>query len=184
MGMNKASFLVLLLGAAMTLTASGQSSKPSVHVMKGSEVNEAALIDALVPPPPITRNLSVGSPNRSPARRKSAQASLLIEFETNSTELTSEAKQQLDIVGRALNTDKLMEFNFMLEGHADPRGTAEWNQRLSEGRADAVRQYLVDNQNVNSDRLKTIGKGDREPINLKNPAAPENRRVTILNLSN
>lgn len=177
--------LALLSGALFCAwTAAAQTTKPpATAVMKKGDVTEAALVDALTPPPPMTRSFRRDA-SGNPAKPKSAQASLLIEFETNSTELTPEARQQLDIVGRALNTDKLAEFSFILEGHADPRGTAEWNQTLSEGRADAVRQYLVQSQNVNADRLKPVGKGDKEPLNLKNPAAPENRRVTILTVVN
>jgi len=177
--------LVCLLGALFALPAIAQTSKsPTTAVMKKSDVTEAALVEALTPPPPMTRSFSRDAGGKPAGKPKSAQASLLIEFETNSTELTPEARQQLDVVGRALNTDKLAEFSFILEGHADPRGTSDWNQKLSEGRADAVRQYLVQGQNVNADRLKPVGKGDREPLNLKNLAAPENRRVTILTVVN
>ena len=107
------------------------------------------------------------------AAPKPAKAALLITFETNATVLTAGAKRELDIVGRALNTSRLADFNFVIEGHADPRGSAEKNQRLSEGRASAVREYLVQNQSVRDDRLKAVGKGDREPLNSNNPAAPE-----------
>jgi outer membrane protein OmpA-like peptidoglycan-associated protein len=188
--MKRGAVLFLLLSAVIVFSVAAQSPKgSSTRILKGDELTESALIDALVPPP-ATRGFSrepagktAAKPNTSQAVR-AAQASLLIEFETNSTQLTPEAKQQLDIVGRALNTSKLTSFNFVLEGHADPRGSAAWNQKLSEGRAAAVRQYLVANQNVDGDRLRPIGKGDREPLNLRNPAAPENRRVTILTVSN
>ena len=123
-------------------------------------------------------------PNVAPAApSKPAKAALLITFETNATVLTPEARRELDVVGRALNTTRLTSFNFVIEGHADPRGSAERNLRLSEGRAAAVREYLVQNQNVNPERLQAVGKGDREPMNTANPAAPENRRVTFVNMS-
>ena len=107
----------------------------------------------------------------------------MITFETNATVLTADAKRELDIVGRALNTSRLTGFNFVIEGHADPRGSAERNLRLSEGRAEAVKQYLVQNQSVSADRLQAVGKGDLEPLNTTNLAAPENRRVTFVNMS-
>jgi flagellar motor protein MotB len=53
--------------------------------------------------------------------------------------------------------------------------------KLSQGRAEAVVQYLVSAQNVRPERLKAIGKGDREPLDPANPAAPENRRITFVN---
>ena len=104
----------------------------------------------------------------------------MITFETNSTELSPDGRQKLDIVGKALSNEKLASYRFEVQGHADRRGTAERNQRLSKGRADAVRQYLVQSQSVAADRLKAVGKGDRHPWNKKNPAAAENRRVTFV----
>jgi outer membrane protein OmpA-like peptidoglycan-associated protein len=145
-------------------------------VLGGNEITEAALIDALVPRA-VTRSIRPGGPATA---EKPPTLGIMIVFATNSTELTSDGKQKLDIVGRALNTDQLVAFTFQVEGHADARGHSDWNQRLSEGRADAVRRYLVQGQNVSPDRLKPIGKGDREPVNTANPAAPENRRVTFV----
>ena len=141
--------------------------------LEGSAITEAALVDALTPPV-LTRSISQAPP-------KPASAALLIKFDTGATTLTPEAKRELAIVGQALNTKKLSEFRFMIEGHADPRGSPEGNRKLSEGRAQAVRQYLVQVQGVRDDRLQAVGKGDREPLNVANPAAPENRRVTFVN---
>jgi outer membrane protein OmpA-like peptidoglycan-associated protein len=89
----------------------------------------------------------------------------------------------MDVVGRALNADKLAPFKFSIEGHADPRGGTELNQRLSEERAQSVRQYLVENHHIDPQRLTSVGKGDKEPLNEKDPAAPENRRVTIVTIT-
>jgi OmpA-OmpF porin, OOP family len=120
-------------------------------------------------------------PGAAPAAaEKAPKQGLMIVFETNSAELTADGKQKLDIVGKALNTDKLASFSFQVEGHADPRGASDWNLRLSQERADAVRQYLVTAQHVNPQRLKPVGKGASEPLNTENPAAAENRRVTIV----
>jgi OOP family OmpA-OmpF porin len=54
---------------------------------------------------------------------------------------------------------------------------------LSKGRAESVKLYLVQAQKVREDRLTAMGKGDTEPLNTANPAAPENRRVTFVNVS-
>lgn len=167
---------LLVLAASCCLPAAAQ------QVLQGQEITESALVEALTPAPApmLTRSLNA-APAAAP---KPAKAALLITFETNATALTPGAKRELDIVGRALNTSKLADFNFVIEGHADPRGSAERNRRLSEGRAAAVREYLVQNQSVREDRLKAVGKGDLEPLNANNPAAPENRRVVFVNMSN
>lgn len=164
--------------AAMVMAACMPAAAQS-QLLQGDAITESALVDALTPPPQVlTRSIS-----RDQAPAKPASAALLIKFETNATTLTPEAKRELAIVGQALNTKRLADFKFVIEGHADPRGSAEGNRRLSEGRAAAVRQYLVQVQGVSEDRLQAMGKGDTEPLNVKNPAAPENRRVTFVNMS-
>ena len=166
--------------ASLLLVASCWVPAAAQQVLQGSDITESALVEALTPAPApmLTRGINA-APAAAP---KPAKAALLITFETNATVLTAGAKRELDIVGRALNTSRLADFNFVIEGHADPRGSAEKNQRLSEGRASAVREYLVQNQSVRDDRLKAVGKGDREPLNSNNPAAPENRRVVFVNM--
>jgi OOP family OmpA-OmpF porin len=167
--------------ASLVLAALCCVSATAQQVLQGGDITESALVDALTPAPApvLTRSINA-APAAAP---KPAKAALLITFETNATVLTAGAKRELDIVGRALNTSRLADFNFVIEGHADPRGNAERNRRLSEGRAAAVREYLVQNQSVSEGRLTAVGKGDREPLNVDNPAAPENRRVVFVNMS-
>lgn len=191
-----AALVVTLLGLIQPVAADEK-------VFQQNEVKEADLIDALtpksLPPEPggkvgRTRSIKVErdlAPNSTgpvaapaPAAVKQAKASLLITFETNSAVLTSEAKQSLEVVGNALKADKLAGFNFSIEGHADPRGNADTNLKLSGERAEAVRQYLMQQYGLDGARLKAVGKGDRDPLNLRNPAAPENRRVTIVTQTN
>jgi outer membrane protein OmpA-like peptidoglycan-associated protein len=76
--------------------------------------------------------------------------------------------------------DKMAKHSFIIEGHADPRGGPDFNQRLSQERAQTVRDYLVRNHDIMEERLTAIGKGDHELLDKENPIAPENRRVTIL----
>lgn len=171
--------LFLLALAAAALSAAAQSPQ----VLQGDQITESALIDALTPAPAPIVTRSINSPAPAPTPPKPSKASLLITFDTNATTLTPTARRELDVVARALNTSKLADFNFLIEGHADPRGNAERNQRLSEGRAQAVRRYLVQSQGVRDARLQAVGKGDREPLKPDEPAAPENRRVTFVNLS-
>ncbi|MFT3858216.1 MAG: OmpA family protein [Aquabacterium sp.] len=150
-------------------------------VLKGKAVTEGNLIDALTPEEPVvTRSLRVqrDTPGQQAARKPSA--SLLITFETNSADLTPGAKKQLDVVAAALRNNKLAEYSFNVEGHADPRGTHDLNLSLSQQRADSVRNYLISHHGIDAKRLKAVGKGDSELMNADNPAAVENRRVTIV----
>ena len=83
---------------------------------------------------------------------------MLITFETNSAELTPRARQSLDVVGRALASNQLAEFKFQIEGHADPRGGNELNDRLSQARAESVRQYLTQQHGIAEQRLARSAK--------------------------
>jgi OOP family OmpA-OmpF porin len=170
---NRISLGFLIL--AITGTVAAQSTVP---IFRGGEVTESDLVNALTPEVKLRSIRPV--PNAPPP--KPAAASLLITFRPNSTELTPLAKSTLDVVARALRTDQLSEFRFRVEGHADPRGNHERNLVLSQGRAESVCQYLVSNHGISRARLIAEGKGDKEPINRENIAAPENRRVTIVNL--
>ena len=182
-----ARLLLSLCFAAATLAASAQQAP----VMKEGQVTENALVDALSPAaeePIRTRSIRVirddqsgGAAPKQPAKR--AAASLLITFETNSAALTPHAKRSLDVVGQALASDKLASFRFGIEGHADPRGGEEVNLKLSQERAESVRDYLVSARQIDTARLEPVGKGASELMNKASPAAPENRRVTIVNLS-
>lgn len=168
-------FTLAAVLAVASLGAYAQAGK----ILKGDEVNEANLIDALVPAPK-TRSLRVSADKAAPA--KAASASMLITFETNSAELTPQSRQILDKLGRALQSDKLAEFKFAIEGHADPRGGEQFNLQLSQARAEKVVSYLADNMQIDRARLKPVGKGQSELMNTSNPDAPENRRVTVKTL--
>lgn len=180
-----AKLLISLCLVAATLPASAQQAP----VMREGQVTETALVDALTPAeqPIRTRGIRVirdeepGGAAKQPAKR--AAASLLITFETNSAALTSHAKRSLDVVGQALASDKLASYRFGIEGHADPRGGEEVNLKLSQARAESVRDYLVAAKHIDPARLEPVGKGASELMNKASPAAAENRRVTIVNLS-
>src|SRR5262245_42123352 len=109
--------VLFCFAAALFAVASGAALAQSGPVLRGKDLNETALIKALTPEPPEIRLRSLKvEPSRPP---KPTEASLLITFETNSAELTAQARESLDVVGRALNANELVELRFEIEGHAD-----------------------------------------------------------------
>lgn len=182
--------LGLALAAALSFTA--QAQEP---VLKGSQVTESALIDALSVDTPAaegtgrTRGFrpahsATGSgaapASAKPAKAGPGKASLLITFATDSSELTPSARQSLDTVAKALQSDQLAGLTFRVEGHADPRGGADRNLKLSQARAESVVSYLVSQHGVLPERLVAQGKGSSELMDRSRPDAPENRRVTLV----
>ena len=66
-----------------------------------------------------------------------------------------------------------------LEGHTDNVGGMAYNQDLSQRRADAVKNYLVEKFGIDSNRIKTVGYGETKPIASNDTEAGryQNRRV-------
>lgn len=178
---------VAVLLAATGGAALAQSATAAQPVLRSGDVTESALVDALAidaPEPPAdakTRGFRPAVRPSAPAKPAApGKASLLITFPTDSAELGPEARAALDTVAKALQSDRLAGFAFKVEGHADPRGAADHNQRLSQLRAQAVVDYLVNQRGVLPERLAPEGKGSSEPLDPARPEAPENRRVTIV----
>ena len=105
-----------------------------------------------------------------------------ITFEFGSARLEPGSVEQLRNLGIALNQLTTAEAKLLIEGHTDRKGTRAYNDELSKRRADSVKDYLVKEMGVSADKLETVGKGFSEPANPKNPYAPENRRVVVVNI--
>jgi len=104
-------------------------------------------------------------------------------FETDSSELTDQARATLDKQAQWLNNYN--RYAFTVEGHADERGTREYNIALGARRAETVRQYLV-SRGVSAQRMRTISYGKERPVALCNDIScwSQNRRaVTVLDQS-
>lgn len=102
-----------------------------------------------------------------------------ITFAFNSAELTEDAQRVLDVIGKALNDDRLEDVTFKIEGHTDGKGSAGYNLQLSKRRAESTRNYLVSNSNIDSERLKVVGKGFSDLLYKEAPEDARNRRVVI-----
>lgn len=129
-------------------------------------------------PPARTRSLAVPGRNLVPER---ASVSLLIQFDFDSAKVSRDSESQLAKLAAALANEKLSTFKFSVEGHTDAKGRPDYNQKLSERRAEAVRAVLMQ-RGVDAARLVATGKGSAEPANPADPLAPENRRVRVVNL--
>jgi len=99
-----------------------------------------------------------------------------VNFDFNSSNLTSTAKANLDKLADVLV--KNPDTNINVYGHTDSKGTDEYNQKLSENRASAVKSYLV-GKGIASSRLFAMGVGEKQPIatNDTDAGRAQNRRV-------
>lgn len=67
----------------------------------------------------------------------------------------------------------------LVEGHTDAAGNDDYNQKLSQGRAESVKAWLIDRESIAADSMTTEGKGEREPVasNDDDAGRQKNRRV-------
>jgi outer membrane protein OmpA-like peptidoglycan-associated protein len=107
---------------------------------------------------------------------------LEVYFKYNSAEITPTAKPKLTTLGQALTDERLKGKTFLIAGHTDARGTASYNQSLSERRAESVKQFLVNSMGVQATSLVAIGYGEEQLKNASVPEADENRRVQVVTL--
>ena len=123
---------------------------------------------------------SSSAADKTPAE-KLAQVGDTVNFDFDSAELTVSARSTLNRQAAflSLNPDLMI----VIEGHADERGTREYNLALGERRATAVRDYLVA-KGINAARVRTVSYGKERPaVSGSDEAAwAKNRRAsTILN---
>ena len=101
-------------------------------------------------------------------------------FDTDSTDINAAGQATLDKQAEWLN--RYSRYTFTVEGHADERGTREYNFALGARRAEATKEYLVA-KGVNAGRIKTISYGKERPVAVCNDIScwSQNRRaVTVL----
>jgi peptidoglycan-associated lipoprotein len=104
-------------------------------------------------------------------------------FENDSSELTSQSVATLEKQAQWLQIYN--QYTFTIEGHADERGTREYNIALGARRAQTVRDYLA-SRGVQAQRMHTISYGKERPVAVCNVIScwSQNRRaVTVLNTS-
>jgi len=105
-------------------------------------------------------------------------------FETDSSELSGQSRATLDKQAQWLNSYSQYG-QFTIEGHADERGTREYNIALGARRAQTVRDYLM-SRGVAANRMRTISYGKERPVAVCDDIScwSQNRRaVTVLGVS-
>jgi OOP family OmpA-OmpF porin len=126
------------------------------------------------PPPQAAKPAAPEAPApKKPAVVNIASTEL---FEFNKSTLTADARKLLDteVVGKLKDLGAIRYIN--VNGHADRLGTPQYNQKLSEKRADAVRAYLV-SKGVEAGKVETFGFGKTLPV--KSCPDQKNRKELI-----
>ena len=151
--------IAAVLGAALAIAACAKNP--------AEEPNALAGVNAGAATPGSPRDFAVNVGDR-------------VFFDSDSSELSPTAQATLDKQARWLQ--QYARYNFTVEGHADERGTREYNFALGARRAEAAKQYLVA-RGISGARIHTISYGKERPVAVCNDIScwSQNRRaVTVL----
>jgi len=151
----KTSTLVLASAIAVAACATQETPKPAPAPTPAPSPAPVARPAPAPAPAPVAK----------PEPKKPAVVNLSSTelFEFNKATLTDEAKKKLDseVVAKLKDASDVRYIN--VNGHTDRLGSAQYNQRLSEKRADAVRAYLV-SRGVDESKIETFGYGKTTPV--------------------
>ena len=151
---------LLILAACLVLTACATKKEVATDAIKGQMQSDVYTGNDTV------EYLADGVPDR-------------VFFATNETVLTTASRETLRAQAAWLR--KNSSINVVLEGHADERGTREYNLALGERRANSAKDYLM-TYGISSDRISVLSYGKERPVDAgSNPLAwSKNRRsVTV-----
>jgi len=194
----------ITLSAALSMTA-------GLALAGDNKVSTDKILEALKPKP-ATRGLSVGPQIDTTAQAKEAtflntvrnrstrslsmgereqiaelaatkpKIDLEIQFDYNSADIAKTSMASVQALGKALSDPALKGSTFVVAGHTDATGGEEYNQGLSERRADTIKKYLVQNYGLNGNDLVTVGYGETKLKDAANGADAVNRRVQVVNM--
>ena len=118
-----------------------------------------------------------------PADSLLPRAGALIQFDVDSAEIKPESYATLDRFGAVLGS-RLADARICIVGHTDNAGEADYNQALSERRANAVTRYLIGHHPIDQAQILARGAGETAPIAANDTEAgrAKNRRVEFLRL--
>jgi outer membrane protein OmpA-like peptidoglycan-associated protein len=147
----------------------------STTVLSGQQIEQA------LQHPAMTRGFVPRGLTRQGTPEAQQSVNLNIPFEHNSSALQPQAAAQLQQLQSALISASLGRDRFMVAGHTDAKGSAQYNKQLSLKRAEAVKHFLVA-KGIDAGRLETVGYGSDRLLAPDRPEDASNRRVEIRDL--
>jgi len=132
-------------------------------------VSEPAPVVAPPPPPP--------PPAPKPVIIEKGRQTLNVEFDFDKSTIKKGYDKDINDLAKVMKD--YPDLNVVIEGHTDNVGTAAYNKKLSQRRAEAVKQYMVEQDGINANRITAEGFGFDRPIasNDTDEGRQQNRRV-------
>lgn len=134
------------------------------------------VVEAPPPPPPEPVPAPPPPPPPEPVKEK-VTIRLNVEFDTAKAVVKDEYNDEIKKVADFMK--QYPDSTAAIEGHTDNVGNDDYNQKLSEERANSVRQYLIDKFGIDGSRLTAAGYGESKPVadNGTAEGRQQNRRV-------
>jgi outer membrane protein OmpA-like peptidoglycan-associated protein len=123
--------------------------------------------------------------NRAPLTddlERQAQFTIAIQFDFNSARIRPDSFRAVGLMADAIYHPYLQGYRFLIVGHTDGKGSREYNLKLSQQRAEAIRAALINPFGIPASRIEAVGLGEEQLLKRGNPEAAENRRVQLINI--
>lgn len=169
--MTKMIKLAFVTITAMSIAFTGCQKKVTKVQPQPEKVAPPKAQEKTPPPPPV-------EPSQENIDERLQQVIQTVYFDFDQSDLKPEAISTLENIARFLKEHTGVRL--MAEGHADERGSSEYNMGLGENRAKAVKNYLT-SYGISSDRIETTSYGRERPVNSEcgenDSCHAKNRRV-------
>jgi outer membrane protein OmpA-like peptidoglycan-associated protein len=167
----------------VALGSADLSSSLQAIEQAGRELTAASLkkmaADSLKDPSRTTRvnrpPLVAGLENRS-------QLTIAIQFDLDSARIKPESFKAVGLMADALYHPYLQGNRFIVVGHTDATGNRAYNLKLSQARAEAIRDALINPFGIPPSRIEAVGLGEEQLLRPANPESGDNRRVQLINV--
>jgi OmpA-OmpF porin, OOP family len=128
-------------------------------------------------PPPQKR------PPIAPDLNKLPAFNLDITFDVDTPIVQPESYQTVGHIADAMVQSSLLPYTFLIVGHIEASGRRENNAILSQRRADAIREILVNTFKIAAKRIQSVGLGEEQLLDAARPNAPVNNQIQIMTLA-
>jgi len=128
-------------------------------------------------PPPQKR------PPIAPDLSKLPTFNVDITFDVDTPIVQPESYQTVGRIADALMHSSLLPYNILIVGHIEANGKREANAILSQRRADAIREILVNTFKISAKRIQSVGLGEEQLLDFARPTASVNNQIQIMTLS-
>jgi outer membrane protein OmpA-like peptidoglycan-associated protein len=188
-----------LLSAALVLfAASAPAARAENTVSRDDIVNQLNHLDAALDldvaalRQQVLQRSQSRSRNEPPPQKRLAIAPELaklpsfnvdIQFDTDTPIVQPESYQTLGRIADAMVQSTMLPYGFLVIGHIEANGKRESNALLSQRRADAIRDVLVNTFKISSKRLQSVGLGEEQLLDAAHPTAPVNQQIQIVTVA-